>query len=93
VTTARCDAIANHAPSCNVYSKEERGKASVRDTDGAFELAAQAAGAGEPDHLRAIVQDFAEAPMGAEVDAFCARPVGERSAERVNKCNGYRERG
>src|SRR5438093_5669128 len=46
-----------------------------------------------PDLLRAMVQDFAEALMGAEADAFCGAPYGERSPERVNIRNGYRERG
>jgi putative transposase len=42
--------------------------------------------------LRAIVQDFAEALMGAEADALCGAGYGERSPKRVNKRNGYRER-
>ena len=46
-----------------------------------------------PDLLRAMVQDFAEALMGAEVDALCGAAYGERSPERVNRRNGYRERG
>jgi len=46
-----------------------------------------------PDLLRAMVQDFAEALMGAEADALCGAPYGERSPERVNIRNGYRERG
>jgi putative transposase len=45
-----------------------------------------------PDLLRAMVQDFAEALMGAEVDALCGAPYGERSPGRVNRRNGYRER-
>ena len=32
-----------------------------------------------PDLLRAMVQDFAEALMGAEVDAICGAGYGERS--------------
>ena len=46
-----------------------------------------------PDLLRAMVQDFAEALMSAEADALCGAPYGERSPERVNRRNGYRERG
>src|SRR5712691_11348891 len=46
-----------------------------------------------PDLLRAMVQEFAEALMGAEVDALCGAGYGERSPERVNIRNGYRERG
>jgi len=45
-----------------------------------------------PDLLRAMVQDFAEALMGAEADALCGAPYGERAPERVNRRNGYRER-
>jgi putative transposase len=45
-----------------------------------------------PDLLRAMVKDFAEALMGAEVDALCGATYGERSPERVNRRNGYRER-
>jgi len=45
-----------------------------------------------PDLLRAMVQDFAEALMGAEADALCGAAYGERSSERVNIRNGYRER-
>jgi putative transposase len=48
--------------------------------------------AASPDLLRAMVQDFAEALMGAEADALCGAPYGERSPERVNIRNGYRER-
>jgi putative transposase len=45
-----------------------------------------------PDLLRAMVHDFAEALMGAEADALCGAGYGERSPERVNRRNGYRER-
>ena len=45
-----------------------------------------------PDLLRAMVQDFAEALMSAEADALCGASYGERSPERVNRRNGYRER-
>ena len=45
-----------------------------------------------PDLLRTMVQDFAEALMGVEVDALCGAPYAERSPERVNRRNGYRER-
>jgi putative transposase len=46
-----------------------------------------------PDLLRAMVQDFAEALMGAEAEVLCGAGYGERSPERVNIRNGYRERG
>jgi len=45
-----------------------------------------------PDLLRAMVHGFAEALMSAEADALCGAPYGERSPERVNIRNGYRER-
>ncbi len=45
-----------------------------------------------PDLLRAMVQEMAEALMGAEADALCGAPYGERSPERINRRNGYRER-
>ena len=45
-----------------------------------------------PDLLRAMVKEMAEALMGAEADAVCGAGWGERSPERVNRRNGYRER-
>jgi transposase-like protein len=45
-----------------------------------------------PDLLRAMVKEFAEALMGAEAEALCGAGYGERSPERVNRRNGYRER-
>ena len=45
-----------------------------------------------PDLLRAMVQAFAEALMGAEADGLCGAPYGQPSAERVNYRNGYRQR-
>ena len=45
-----------------------------------------------PDLLREMVKSFAEALMGAECDAICGAGYGERSPERVNRRNGYRER-
>ena len=45
-----------------------------------------------PDLLRATVATFAEALMGAEADAVCGAPFGERSSERTNTRNGYRRR-
>jgi transposase-like protein len=35
---------------------------------------------------------FAEQLMGADADAVCGADYGERSPERVNRRNGYRER-
>jgi transposase-like protein len=45
-----------------------------------------------PDLLRVMVKDFAEALMSADADAICGAGWGERSPERVNRRNGYRER-
>jgi putative transposase len=45
-----------------------------------------------PDLLRAMLQTFAEALMGAEADAVCGAPYGQVSEDRVNYRNGYRPR-
>src|SRR5436189_1181053 len=45
-----------------------------------------------PDLLRVMVKDVAEALMSADADAVCGAGWGERSPERVNRRNGYRER-
>jgi transposase-like protein len=45
-----------------------------------------------PDLLRVMVKDFAEALMSADADAVCGADYGERSPERLNRRNGYRER-
>jgi putative transposase len=45
-----------------------------------------------PDLLRAMVQEFCEALMSAEADTLCGADYGERSPERVNRRNGYRDR-
>ena len=44
------------------------------------------------DLLREMVRAFAETLMSADADALCGAPYGERSEERVNRRNGYRER-
>src|SRR6059058_3899201 len=45
-----------------------------------------------PDLLRGMVQEFAEALMGAEADALCGAAYGERSPSGSTAENGYRER-
>jgi putative transposase len=45
-----------------------------------------------PDLLREMVRSFAQALMSAEADAVCGAGYGERSDERVNTRNGYRQR-
>ena len=44
------------------------------------------------DLLREMIKTFAERLMAAEADALCGAGFGERSPERVNRRNGYRER-
>ena len=44
------------------------------------------------DLLREMVRSFAEQLMSAEADAMCGAGYGERTPERVNSRNGYRDR-
>ena len=44
------------------------------------------------DLLREMVRAFAENLMSADADALCGAPYGERSEDRVNRRNGYRDR-
>ena len=46
----------------------------------------------DTDLARAMLQSFAEALMSAEASAQCQAGYGERTTERVNSRNGYRER-
>lgn len=46
----------------------------------------------DEDLLRGMVKAFAEAVMSAEADGVCGASLGERSDERVNRRNGYRQR-
>jgi transposase-like protein len=46
----------------------------------------------ESDLLREMVKSFAEALMGAEADVLCGAGFRERSEDRINRRNGYRER-
>jgi transposase-like protein len=45
-----------------------------------------------PDLLREMVQVFSETLMGAEADALCNAGFGERTDDRTNSRNGYRNR-
>jgi putative transposase len=45
-----------------------------------------------PDLLREMLSTFIAALMGAEADAVCGAAYGERSEERTNTRNGYRQR-
>jgi len=44
------------------------------------------------DLLQGMVKAFADALMSAEADGLCGASLGERSEERVNRRNGYRQR-
>jgi putative transposase len=46
----------------------------------------------DADLLRELVRTFVQTLMGAEADAACGAALGERSPDRVNRRNGYRER-
>src|SRR5256884_8295224 len=46
----------------------------------------------EPDLLRSMVKTFAESLMNADGEAICNAAYGERTPERTNPRNGYRER-
>ena len=48
--------------------------------------------AAQPDVLRQLVEQTVNALLSAEADALCGAGYGERSAERTNRRNGYRER-
>ena len=45
-----------------------------------------------PDVLRELLSTFIHALMGAEADALCGAGYGERSSERTNSRNCYRQR-
>ena len=45
-----------------------------------------------PDLLREMLATMVQELMGAEAQALCGAEYGERSSERSNSRNGYRER-
>src|SRR5277367_4825817 len=45
-----------------------------------------------PDVLRELLATFIHTLLGAEADALCGAGYGERSSERTNQRNGYRNR-
>lgn len=47
---------------------------------------------GDVDLMREMLKVFAEELMSAEADAICGAAYGQRSEERINRRNGYRER-
>ncbi|MFL5797040.1 MAG: IS256 family transposase [Actinomycetota bacterium] len=46
----------------------------------------------DTDLLREMLRTFIQHLMSAQADAICGAPYGERSSERVNQRNGYRQR-
>lgn len=46
----------------------------------------------QPDLLRELVECTVNALLSAEADALCGAPYGQRSEQRSNRRNGYRER-
>jgi putative transposase len=48
--------------------------------------------AASPDLLRAMLKTFVEALLSADADALCGAAYGERSPDRTNRRNGYRDR-
>jgi putative transposase len=48
--------------------------------------------AADPDLLRGLVEQTVNALLSADADAVCGADWGERSPERSNRRNGYRER-
>jgi len=61
-------------------------------TDDSMALKALIEKAPDADFLREMIGFAAERLMALEVDALCGAGHGERSAERTNMRNGYRER-
>ncbi len=64
----------------------------VKDRIDALEAFRKQLEGADADLLREMVKVFAEQLMGAEVDALCGADYGQRSEDRVNRRNGYRER-
>src|SRR5918994_1356906 len=46
----------------------------------------------EPDLLRSMLTAFVQTLMSADADAICGAEYGTRSADRINRRNGYRSR-
>ena len=46
----------------------------------------------EPDVLRSLVEQTVNAILSEEADAVCGASYGERSPDRTNQRNGYRDR-
>ena len=70
----------------------ERRSTVVKDRIDALEDFRKQLEGADVDLLREMVKIFAEQLMGADADALCGADYGERSPERINRRNGYRER-
>jgi putative transposase len=70
----------------------ERRSTVVKDRIDALEDFRKQLEGADVDLLREMVKIFAEQLMGADADALCGADYGERSPERTNRRNGYRER-
>lgn len=64
----------------------------TKDNMDAIALLRKVLGQDDPDVLRELMKVFLDVLMSAEADMLCGAPYGERSEERVNRRNGYRER-
>jgi putative transposase len=64
----------------------------VRDRIDALESFRKQLEGADVDLLREMVKVFAERLMSEEADGVCGADYGERSEDRVNRRNGYRER-
>jgi putative transposase len=74
-----------------ISSEEKHAMAATPSIDLSGWLSEQLSQA-SPDLLRQMLSTFVDALMGADADAICGAPYGERSDERVNTRNGYRRR-
>ncbi len=64
----------------------------TKDNMDAIEVLRKVLAQDDPDVLRELMKIFLDVLMSAEADTLCGAAYGERSAERVNRRNGYRER-
>jgi putative transposase len=61
-------------------------------TDGTMALAERAEKGADVDVLRQMVQFMAQRPMELDVDGRCGAGYDEKTPERLNSRNGYRDR-
>ena len=64
----------------------------VKDTLDLIDVVRKHLEQASPDLLRELLGSVVELLMSADADAACNAAYGERSAERTNRRNGYRER-